>query len=149
MKQLITYLNWEMENEMRASGYFCVMLCCYGIVELVYGHHEMTFVTGVEMFLLCYVIATMQRLVLDEEKDYDKKSYYQRTIGLTMVSSVLTILCCHGFRWFEHRSFYAELFMYLCMICAYITVWILARLAKKYDTKQLNEQLIQYQKKNQ
>lgn len=147
MKRLFRYFDWELKNEYRASGYFCVMLFCYGVVELIYGNQTLNILVMTEMFLLNYVIVVMQKLVLDEEKDYDIKTYKRRTLWLTVVSTILIMICCHGLGWFQGRSIWAEIFLYLTMIAAYITVRVIEGVAKHYDTQELNKQLEEYKRK--
>lgn len=147
MKYIISYLKWELKNEFKASGYFAAMLFCYGIVEWIYGEQQISMIVSVEMFLLNWLVSTIQKLVLDEDKEYDQKTYVKRATWLTIFSAILTVVCCHGFGWFEKRSIYAELFMYVCMVSAYILVWIFQRIAQNIDTKQLNEQLAKYKEK--
>lgn len=149
MKRFIQWCNWELNNEFVASGYFCVMLGCYMITEFIYGKKQVDFMILLEMFLLNYVLSTIQKLILDVEKDYDNKTYYQRATGLCIGSFLCTVLVCHCFDWFKGRSIIAEVFMYGCMIVAYLFVWIISRCAKKYDTKQLNEQLERFKQHTQ
>lgn len=146
MKQLIRWCDWELKNEFTASGYFCVMLFSYGMVELIYGKQEINVWVIVQMFLLNYVISTLHRIVFNQERDYDNKVYYKRAIALVVISSAAIVFVCHFFSWFEGCSIFAELFMYLCMIFSYFFVWLIARLMKTYDTKQLNEQLERFKK---
>lgn len=147
MKRLLRFLDWELKNEFHTGGYFSVMLFCYAVVELCNGYQDLNIVVLTEMFLLNYLISIIQKLVLDEEKDYDPKTYKKRTTFLIVLSTVLIVISCHCFGWFQNRSIWAEIFLYLMMIAAYITVRVIERIAKKYDTKQLNDQLMQYKER--
>jgi len=147
MKRLLRWAQWELENEFHTCGYFVVMLSCYGITEWIYGKREFQIIYALEMYLLNYLICFVQKLLLDEEKDYSKEVFHRRSIGLTIYSGAMVVVGCRGFGWFADRSIYAELFMYICMLSAYAFVWLMRVLVQKADTKQLNEQLAQYKEK--
>lgn len=148
MKYIIKFFHWELKNEFKTCGYFCVMLCCYGIVEYLYGRPHISTITILQMFLLNYGISTMQNLILKENIKYDAKTYYRKACFLSCISIVIIVVFSRILRWFEHSSIYGELFMYLSMISAYLFVWCIERIAKRYDTKQLNEQLQRFKEEN-
>ncbi len=141
VKRLIKYCDWELKNEFMCCGYFCAMLFCYVVTECIYGKMEISIWTLLQMFLLNYVISTVHQLTFNQEAEYSNKEYYKRAIVLVTVSSAAIILAAHVFSWFKGRSLYAELFMYLCMLSAYLFVWWINKMRRKYDTKELNEQL--------
>ena len=144
MRRIMHWLSWELENEIRASGYFVVMLSCYFIVGCFYRKYEVHISTAIEMFLLSYVITFLHRLVLDEDKDYERSSIRKRGAALIVISSIMTILCCRGFAWFDDWSIYAELFLYLMLALAYVTVWLFDEIRRREDTNELNEWLHRY-----
>lgn len=147
MKYIIKWCDWELKNEFMTSGYFCVMVFSYGIVELLYGRSQVNIWVLFEMFLLNYVISTVQKLVLSENKEYTTKEYYRKVIILIIASFVAIVFTCHFFGWFKGSSIYAELFMYITVICSYLYVWMWMRWMKKRDTKELNEQLDRFKEK--
>ena len=97
MKRLIYWTQWELENEFHACGYFCVMVFCYALTEWIYGNRDVSIIYILEMYLLNYVISFVQKLLLDEEKDYSSEVFRRRSIGLAIFSAIVIVLGCRGF----------------------------------------------------
>lgn len=141
MKKLIHFLNWDMKNEFLASGYFTAMLFIYIILKLIMGEWNVDVLVVIEMFIINYVLATINRFLLDDDRDYRPAEFVIRgvTINVIAVTSVVIVsICCN---WFEGMPVWSAFILYAMIIIAYITVWVLKILDKKDDTDNLNQQL--------
>lgn len=147
MKKLIKWCNWELNNEFIACGYFAVMLSMYCIIELIFGEKDVNIFILLEMFLVNYLLATLQKLILDMDKDYSKKSFILRATLLSLTSIAVVVLVSRLGGWFNGMPLWAGPLVYAMLVLAFLTVWIIIDLGKKQDTKQLNEQLNNFKNK--
>lgn len=144
MKRFIRWCNWELHNEFLACSYFAVMLIMYCIINLIFGTREVDIFIIFEMFLANYLLSTIHKLILDTEQDYSAKSFMIRAVILSIFSIAVVIIVSILFKWFDGMPLWAGITIYSVLILSYLTVWIIINLGKKYDTKKLNEQLINF-----
>lgn len=147
MKKLLKWCNWELNNEFISCGYFTVMLSMYCIIKLIIGKTEVNIFILLEMFLVNYLLATLQKLILDMDKDYSKKSFILRASLLSLSSIALVVIISRLGGWFYGMPLWAGPLVYVMLVLAFLTVWIIIDLGKKQDTKMLNEQLNNYKNK--
>lgn len=148
MRKIIRWCNWELNNEFAACGYFVVMLSMYCIIKLIFGVYKVDILILSEMFVVNYLLATLQKLIFDYEREYSVKSILYRSFELCLLSVVIlaTVSILGG--WFTGMPSWAGLLIYLMLLVSYATVWIIKALNRKYDTKKLNEQLKNFQNKS-
>lgn len=146
MRKLIHYLNWDMKNEFIASGYFAAMLFMYIILKLILGDRNIDAIVIIEMFLFNYVMAIINRIVLDDRKDYRPSDFILRGVIINVIAIVMVVVLSIVSGWFEGMPVWSAILLYSMIVIAYVTVWILMILAKKYDTDDLNEQLKGFKK---
>lgn len=149
MKKLVMYFNWELKNELIASGYFAVMLIMYCIIKLIIGLKDVDIFVIFEMFLTNYALSILHKLFLDDEKEYSEKSFILRAAVLSIISVIVTAAASILGRWFNGMPSWTGITIYAMLILSYVTVWCIFKLGKKYDTKQLNEQLANFKKNKQ
>lgn len=148
MIKLVKYFNWELKNEYIACSYFSVILLMYCIILLILGTKNVDILVVFEMFLTTYVLSTFQRFILDDEKEYSEKTFIVRATFFSVISVIVTVIASVLGRWFDGMPLWAAITIYVMLIISFLTVWIISKLGKKYDTQRLNEQLINYKKNN-
>lgn len=141
MKKLINFLNWDMKNEFVASGYFAAMLFMYIILKFIFGERSIDAFVIAEMFLVNYLMAIINRFVLNDNRDYKPKEFIFRGLAINVMAVVLVVIISISCNWFEGMPIWSGIFLYSMIVIAYLTVWILMILQKKYDTDDLNAQL--------
>lgn len=144
MKKIIRYFIWELKNEFIASAYFTVILLMYCITRLILGTKNVDILVVFEMFITIYALSTLQKLILDYEKEYSEKTFILRAFFISVISVIVTVAASVLGGWFEEMPLWAALTIYSMLIISYLTVWIILSLGKKYDTQKLNEQLAKY-----
>lgn len=148
MKNFIKWCNWELKNEFVACGYFTVMLIMYCIIKLILGFKNVDILIMFEMFSTNYVLTLLQKLILDTDKEYSERSFILRGSVISVISVIATIIAGELGGWFDGMPLWAGISIYSMLILSYLTVWILLKIGKKYDTQQLNEQLANFKKNN-
>lgn len=146
MKNIIKWCSWELKNEFYASGYFSTMLAWYCILKLINREYQVDIIILLQMFVVNYIISTLQRFVLDDRKEYTKKTYLLRGGILSVISLILVLIMSELGEWFEGLPSWSGIITYSLLITAYLTVWIVMKLEKKYDTQELNQQLATFKK---
>lgn len=149
MKKIIKYFNWELKNEFLACGYFTVMILLYGILKWILGDINIKFYIIIEMFLANYIISVIQRIILNENKDYSEKDFHCRAVSLSTLSLLITILFGILGGWFHGMPNWSGPLVYAMQVISYLTVWYILKLAKHYDTEELNKQLESFKKSKQ
>jgi hypothetical protein len=146
MKKFIRYCSWELKNDYAASAYFTVMLLMYCIIDLICGVKNVDIIIIVEMFLTNYLLSTLNKIFLDEDKEYSAKSFVIRGAVISVISVIIVIAAGRLGGWFDGLPLWAGLTIYLMLILTYLTIWVILKLGKKYDTQKLNEQLANFKK---
>ncbi len=147
MKKIIRWCYWELNNEFVASGYFVVMLSMYCITLLIFGEWKVDMLILLEMFLVNYLLATLQKLIFDYDREFSTRSTIYRAVWLSLLSVILILIVSTLGGWFKGMPFWVGALIYLMLLLSYATVWLIKFLNKKYDTRRLNEQLEQFKNK--
>jgi len=148
MKKIVRYFNWELKNEFVACAYFAVILLMYCIIKLILGTKNIDILVVFEMFITIYALSTLQKLILDDEKEYSEKTFILRAAFISVLSVIVTAVVSILGEWFKGMPLWAAITIYVVLIISYLTVWIILKLGKKYDTQKLNEQLANFKKNN-
>lgn len=149
MKRLIKWCNWELYNEFLACGYFTVMVFMYGIIVLILGKKEINVIILFEMYFINYALSTLQKILLDSQKEYSKRTFLTRATFLSILSAILVAIVSSIGGWFHGMPIWSGALIISMLLLSYITVWVILSLSKKYDSKQLNDQLANYKRKHQ
>ena len=147
MKVFLKYYKWELHNELYASIYFAAMLFMYSILVFVQGERSVDIFVMLEMLLVCYVMAIMQKVILSEDTSYSKNTLIARTSIWFVFSLVFVITMSLVFQWFADMGTWALGAFIAYMVIGFIAIWIGIFIANKVDTKNLNNMLNQYQEK--
>lgn len=149
MKRIVKYFDWELKNEFLACSYFTVMILLYGILKWILGDTDVKVYIIIEMFLANYAISTIQRIFFNNDKAYSDKEFHLRAVSLSITSLLITILCGILGDWFHGMPVWAGPFVYAMLVLSYLTVWYILKLAKRYDTQELNKQLESFKRSKQ
>lgn len=145
MKKIAKLYTWELNNELYASIYFSTMLGIYSIEVLLHGEKSVEILIMLEMMIVCYIIALLQRKVFSDGSSYSGKSQIIRTLLWYGFSISLVIVSCFVFNWFEHLQSWAMGVFIANMVLCFILLWIGINIVNKIDTKHLNDLLSRYQ----
>jgi len=148
MKKLVKWLNWEMKNDLLSSAYFAVMLSLYCIIGWFFGERQIDIIILGEMYLVNYAIAVLQKVLVDDEKDFTPKGFIIRAVICSVIAVALVVFLSILGGWFVGMPNWTGMVIYLGVISSIVTVWICLSLGKKYDTRNLNEQLSNFKEKN-
>lgn len=148
MKKIIRYCNWELKNDFVASTYFAIILLMYSIIRLILNIKNVDILVVFEMYITIYALSTLQKLILDDEKEYSEKTFILRAAFISITSVIVTVAVSVLGGWFKGMPLWAAITIYVMLIISYLTVWIILKLSKKYDTQKLNKQLANYKKNN-
>jgi len=149
MNRLLKWCVWEMNNEFIACTYFTVMLLMYAIIDLVIGKNTITTAVIFEMYLVNYLLSIVQKVILDTQKDYSRRSFLLRAIIISLLSVILVVIVSTLGGWYKGMPLWAGILIIAMLLLSYLTVWIIISLSKKYDTKLLNDQLANFKRKQQ
>jgi|GEM_PF-3434485 hypothetical protein len=144
MKKIIGYCIWELKNDFIASTYFAVIFLMYCITRLIIGTKNVDIFVVFEMYVTIYALSTLQKLILDDDKEYSEKAFILRATFISVISVIVIAAVSVLGGWFEGMPLWASITIYAMLILSYLTVWIILKLGKKYDTQKLNEQLAKY-----
>lgn len=146
MKKIIRYCSWELKNDFASSTYFTIIILMYCITRFILGIKEVDILVIFEMYITIYVLSTVQKLILDDEKEYSEKTFICKAVFISIFSVIVIVAASILGKWFEGMPLWTAITTYAMLIISYMTVWIILKLEKKYDTKKLNQQLANYKK---
>lgn len=142
MKQFKKYLKAELDTEIFACVHGMCMIFIYGFELYLYGVSSISFVIIVQMLVLGYVIAWVQKLLFLKERIYKKIEYRVRVILWNLLPVLLTVIFGRVFGWYLHHSFVIEIIFLLIMFWYYIIFWVILQTLYKEDSDELNKKLV-------
>lgn len=145
MKKIAKLYKWELNNELYASIYFAAMLSIYSIEVLIHGESSVEIFVMLEMLIMCYIIALVQRKIFSDGSSYSGKPLVIRTLLWHGFSISVVIVSSFVFNWFEHLQPWAMGVFIANMMLCFILVWIGIHIVNKIDSKHLNDLLSHYQ----
>lgn len=144
MSLLERYLAVEIAIEFKACIYFFCILFFYSMYRLLGGRMEANILHMGEMILLTYGMGYFQRYVLDNFDEGDRIGV-RETGYLLLCAGVYTAVSYLG-GWFD-RSIPMTVFYALFMALAYICGFLVYKIKRILDAKQLNEDLRAFQER--
>lgn len=143
----LNYYKWELNTDFWAGGYFATMLSIYCIEIFINNERSVDIFIMLEMFIVCYVIAIVQRFLFTEDGIYSEKSLIIRTILWFAFPILLVTISSIEFKWFISMQPWCMPTFILFMVTCFLAVWIGIHIANKVDTKNLNIMLKKYKEK--
>ncbi|MDE5747945.1 MAG: DUF3021 domain-containing protein [Acetatifactor sp.] len=144
MSLLERYLVVEIAIEFKACIYFFCILFFYSMYQLLGGSMEANILHMGEMIFLTYGMGYFQRYVLDNFDEGDRIGV-RETGYLLLCAGVYTAVSYLG-GWFD-RSIPMTVFYALFMVLAYICGFLVYKIKRILDAKQLNEDLRAFQER--
>lgn len=148
MKRFLKLYKWELNNELYASIYFAAMLSIYSLEVLLHGERSVDIIIMLEMIIVCYTIALIQKIMFTDHSNYVGKSLIVRTVVWLAISVILVIVPGVLLDWFSDLQAWAMGVFVATMTLCFAMIWIGIHIANKIDTKNLNNMLSNYQKKS-
>lgn len=144
MTLLERYLVVEIAIEFKACIYFFCILFFYSMYRLLGGSREAGILHMGEMILLTYGMGYLQWYVLDRF-DEGERLGVRETAYLLLCAGIHTAVSWLG-NWFD-RGVFITVFFALYMALAYLCGFLVYKIKRVLDAKQLNEDLRAFQER--
>lgn len=144
MTLLERYLVVEIAIEFKACIYFFCILFFYSMYRLLGGSREAEILHMGEMILLTYGMGYLQWYVLDRF-DEGERLGVRETAYLLLCAGIHTAVSWLG-NWFD-RGVFITVFFALYMALAYLCGFLVYKIKRVLDAKQLNEDLRAFQER--
>ena len=148
MNKLRKYIKTEMDVEFFSCAHSVSMIFIYSFLLWIESKQAITFIVIIEMMILGYVMAWIQKGLFLKEEVYGRREYILREI----LWNVLPILCmpitgklCG---WFAETARWVEVTFYIIMAIYVVMIWGFLRVFHDEETKELNQLLQRKRDKN-
>lgn len=142
MKHFKKYLKDELDTEIFSCVHGMCMIFIYGFELYFYGISNISFGIIVQMLVLGYLIAWIQKLLFLKDRIYKKIEYRVRVILWILLPVLITLLFGRVFGWYLNYSYVSEMIFLLIMFWYYIIFWVILQTLYREDTDELNKKLI-------
>lgn len=140
-KNLNSYLSKEIAIEYKACLYFYSILVFYCIYLVCQGVFHASILHMCEMIGSTYLMGYLQIYCLD---NFDEAEQFgEREFMKTIICSVIYTGVSFLFGWFD-RSIWVTLLFFSFFVFAYWCVYLINKMKRNIDTKNLNELLEQF-----
>lgn len=140
-EKFMHYLGAEVWIEYKACLYSYCMIVFYCIFLLCQGRYQARILIMAEMVVIAYFMGYMQVYLL---KNFDESDQFgKHEIFSTLLCSFLYTLLSYLFNWFE-RSLPATGLFWLFMLFSIGCVYLVNKIRRAYDTKNLNRMLEEF-----
>ncbi len=136
------YLVVEIGIEFKACLYFFCILFFYSVYRLLGGSMEASILHMGEMIFLTYGMGYFQKYVLDNFDEGDRLGI--REIALLLLCVGIHTTVSYLGKWFDRRISVTALYA-LYMALAYVCGFLVYKVKRTLDAKQLNEDLRAFQ----
>lgn len=143
MEKFKKILAQEIGVEFKACLYFFVILFFYTMYKVIGGSMEASIIYLAEMILSTYFIGYMQVLFMRNFDEAEQFGMYEAVASFicTLIYGGISFL----FGWFDKKVGVTALFCGYIFF-AYICAFLVYKIKRDVDTKQLNEELEQFKK---
>lgn len=137
------YLSKEIGIEFKACLYFYCILLFYCVYQVVQGSMEANIPIMAEMILSTYIMGYIQVYLL---RNFDEADRIDRfgVLAALFCSTIYTTVSYLG-NWFDRNSMVTGIF-YLFLLLCYLCGFLVYKVKRDIDTKQLNEDLEQFKR---
>lgn len=143
MEKFKKYLAQEIGVEFKACLYFFVILFFYAMYKVMGGSMEASIIYLAEMILSTYFMGYMQVLFMRNFDEAETFGVYEAVASL--VCTLIYGGISYGFGWFDRKPGVTALFCGYILF-AYLCAFMVYKVKRDVDTKQLNEELEQFKK---
>lgn len=144
MKKWEQYVRIELEAEIMACVHGFAMAASYLIEKKITGLDGIGFWMMVEMGLLGWIFAWIQKLIFMGEKKYSRREYRLREAAWCLIPDILLIFAGQLFGWFRGMHWGYAAGFYVLMFFYYIVLWWMIKRFFRKETRRLNQWLEEY-----
>jgi hypothetical protein len=137
------YLTREIGIEFKACLYFFVLLFFYCIFRLIQGTFTAEILIMSEMIFTNYIMCYLQVYLLHNFDEADRLGV-RETVFMLICTGIYTVIS-YVLNWFEKQLLMIVIFA-AYMIFSYICIFLIYKIKRNIDTKQLNHMLADFKK---
>ena len=143
MEKFKKYLAQEIGIEFKACLYFFVLLFFYAMYRVIGGSMEASIIYLAEMILSTYIMGYIQVFLMRNFDEAEHFGIFEAAASLvcTLLYAITSYLC----GWFDRKIGVTALFCGY-MLFAYVCAFLVYKVKRDVDTKQLNEELKVFQR---
>lgn len=144
MLKLKRFLFLEIGIEIKACLYFSIIVFYYFLYQILQGSLYASIVLMAEMVLSAYAMNYIQVYLLenfDEAEKFDIK-----VTALSFVCAVIYTAISYCLNWYD-RSVIATAGFFLYMLLCYACVFLIYKIRRDIDTRELNQELEAFKQK--
>lgn len=142
-EKFMHYLGAEVWIEYKACLYSYCMMVFYCVFLLCQRIYQARILILSEMVLVAYFMVYLQVYPL---KNFDESDRFgKHELLSTLLCSFLYMLISYMLNWFE-RSFLATGLFFLFMLFSFCCVYLVNKIRRAYDTRNLNRMLADFKK---
>ena len=138
------FFSKEIGIEIKACLYFCCILAYYFVFRIIMGSWHASIIHMIEMFITTYVIGYVQLYLLSDFDEMDEFNW--KVIVFSMTCSAMYVLLAILCNWYD-GNIIANIGFFAFMMLCYISYLIICRAKRRIDTRLLNEDLKDFQKR--
>lgn len=138
MSRLKRYIRLETDVEFFSCVHGVSMIFMYGFVNWFAGHSEVPFSLIVEMMILGYLSAWIQKGLFMKETAYSTAGNWIREISWCLIPYILMLIAGGLFGWFRQRPWGVPAAYYAVMLCYFVMVRIFVKFFYQEDTDEIN-----------
>lgn len=137
------YLRDEIGIEYKACLYFFALLFCYSCYRLYLGIYSAELLHLGEMILTTYIMNYIQLFLMGNFDESDR--YGLREFGFSLLCCGIYTATAHLCGWFG-RDIIVELIFFVFWMFTYFCAYLVNKIRRSEDTRQLNEELERFRK---
>lgn len=138
MQKFKRYLSVEVGIEFKACLYFFVILFFYSMYRVLGGSMEANIIMMAEMIFSTYIMGYIQVFLMRNFDEAEQFGVYEAVAAL--VCTLLYASESYLFGWFD-KKVEVSVFFSGYMLFAYVCAFLVYKVKRDIDTKQLNEEL--------
>lgn len=138
------FMVYEMNVEFKVCVYFSCILFFYCVFAFLQGNREVSMLALVQMLFTTYGIGLFQAYVLHNFDEADALT--KSEIASIVFCTVLYTGASYLFNWFGQQQIATALFV-VYMVLVYLSMYLLYKVKREVETKELNNMLEDYKKR--
>lgn len=138
------FFSKEIGIEIKACLYFCCILGYYFVFRIIMGSWDASIIHMIEMIISAYIIGYIQLYLLSDFDEMDEFDW--KVIAFSMVCSAIYVLLAILCNWYD-GNIIANVGFFAYMMLCYLCYFYICRAKRRIDTRLLNEELKDFQKR--
>jgi len=145
MERFKKYLSNEIGIDFKACHYFFCILFFYSMYRLLEGSWEIQIVITAEIMCTTYIMGYIQVYLL---RNFDESEVFGIfEAGAAFLCSGIYTAVSYAACWFDRNGMTTGIFYIYILIC-YICMFLVYKIKRDIDTKQLNTDLEEFKKRH-